>query len=414
MDIESALNASTHHLHPQHDDYDYFDDSYNNFNFSAVNYTDATHTIWVRKPVWEVFIKTMAVLPIMTIGIFGNLAIVCLILRLKSLRKSHINLFILNMALADLLTTLFCPWMGLVDNVYQNYELGPVFCKLEGFLKMLCLLASVLSLVTVSFDRFIAIVFPFKRHLNRKVSYLIIFAIWAIAIILSSPLAFWRSYRQRQWLDYLEKWCPEDNVETTKFYWLFLMLPLVYLPLFVMIVVYSVIIRHMDKYEKTISINETPVRIKHSQTLIKMLFLYILTTIICWFPLQAVVFYRRFKSPVTELPFWYLDCCFLAQLFASANSAMNPIITFRKSFAHLLPKLISPKKTTAQRMVPMDVAIIQCQLDMAHPSLATASAEKQRQLMLANISNGLNTNTTSFTKQILMKRVPQIFLRDDT
>ncbi|CAG2177869.1 unnamed protein product, partial [Oppiella nova] len=207
----------------------------------------------------------------------------------------------------------FCPWMGLVDHVYQNYELGPVFCKLEGFLKMLCLLASVLSLVIISIDRFIAIAYPFKRHLNHKASYLVIFAIWALAVILSSPLAFWRSYKERQWADYLEKWCPEVNVETTKYYWLFLMLPLVYFPLIVMIVVHSVIIKHMDRYERMTAINETPVRVKHSRTLIKMLFIYILTTIVCWFPLQLVVMYRRFKSPTAELPSWYLDGCFIAQ-----------------------------------------------------------------------------------------------------
>ncbi|CAG2117549.1 unnamed protein product [Medioppia subpectinata] len=267
------------------------------FNFSQYNYSDDTHTIWLRQPGWEVFVKSMAILPIMIIGIFGNLAIICLILKLKSLRKTHINLFILNMAIADLLTTLFCPWMALVDVIHQNYVLGPVFCKLEGFIKMLCLLASVLSLVIISVDRFIAIAYPFKRHLNKKASYLIIFAIWSLAIILSSPLAFWRLYRERQWLDYLEIWCAEDSAETSKYYWIFLMLPLVYFPLIVMIIVYSVIIKHMDRYERMTAINDIPVRLKYSRVLIRMLFIYILTTIICWFPLQVVVMYRRFKSP---------------------------------------------------------------------------------------------------------------------
>ena len=69
---------------------------------------------------------------------------------------------------------------------------------------VMCLLAGVLSLITISFDRFIAFVFPFKRHLNRKVSYVIIAAIWALAIILSSPLAVWRIYHERTWQDFVE------------------------------------------------------------------------------------------------------------------------------------------------------------------------------------------------------------------
>ena len=184
---------------------------------------------------------------------------------------------------------------------------------------MLCLLTSVLSLITISFDRFIAFVYPFKKHLNRKISYIIIGSIWTLAIILASPLMIWRRYRERQWHDYLEvwtviiflcnnclklnwivqKWCPEEHVEITKYYWLFLMIPLIYFPLIIMIVIYLVIIRNMEVFEKTIAINQTPVRLKQSRTIIKMLFIYILTTIICWLPLQVVVYYRRFKPLTT-------------------------------------------------------------------------------------------------------------------
>ena len=69
---------------------------------------------------------------------------------------------------------------------------------------MLCLLASVLSLITISIDRFIAIVYPFKRHLNYKISLVIITIVWVLAIALTYPLVQWRIYRERQWLDYLE------------------------------------------------------------------------------------------------------------------------------------------------------------------------------------------------------------------
>lgn len=73
------------------------------------------------------------------------------------------------------------------------------------------------------------------------------------------------------------------------------MLPLVYIPLIVLVGVYSVIISRMDHYEKAIAINESPIRLKHRRTIIKMLFIYIITIIICWLPLQICVYYRRFK-----------------------------------------------------------------------------------------------------------------------
>lgn len=78
---------------------------WSNLNFLKMNFSD-DNPIWNRRPDWEVAVKSIAILPIMAIGLLGNLSIICLILSLKSLRKSHINLFIMNMALADLLTTM--------------------------------------------------------------------------------------------------------------------------------------------------------------------------------------------------------------------------------------------------------------------------------------------------------------------
>lgn len=80
-------------------------ESYENYDFSNESFSNST-LIWFRRPAWEVAVKSIAVFPIMAIGIVGNIAVICFILNIKSLRASHINLFILNMSFADLLTTL--------------------------------------------------------------------------------------------------------------------------------------------------------------------------------------------------------------------------------------------------------------------------------------------------------------------
>ena len=79
--------------------------NYENYDFSKENFSENCE-IWGRKSSWEVAIKSIAVFPIMTVGIIGNIAVICFILNIKSLRASHVNLFILNMSFADLLTTL--------------------------------------------------------------------------------------------------------------------------------------------------------------------------------------------------------------------------------------------------------------------------------------------------------------------
>ncbi|CAG2107877.1 unnamed protein product [Medioppia subpectinata] len=272
------------------------------FDFSQCNFSDPDHPIWYRRPDWDVAVKTLAILPVMIVGVFGNLAVIALIVKLYTLRKSIINLFILNMAIADLLTTVY-----------------------------------------------IAICYPQRCHLNRKQSYIITTAIWAIAITLASPLAYWRVYKERQWLDVNEKWCPEDHTNVSKYYWLFLMLPLVYIPLIVVTIIYTVIIRRLDRLARALAdrASDVPTKLRHRQILMKMLLTYIITTIICWFPLQVLVYYRRFHIE--------------SDIFASANSAINPVVTFRKSFAHLLPKLFA-NASHGHRVGPQGV--IRRQLDI--------------------------------------------------
>ena len=62
--------------------------------------------------------------------------------------------------------------------------------------------------------------------------------------------------------------------------------------------------------------------------------------------------------------------------------------------------------------MPLDVLVLQQHLDMARPSMASDSTQKK--MRLANISDGLHSHTTSFTKHIMMKRAPELFLRDET
>ncbi|XP_054165202.1 substance-K receptor-like [Oppia nitens] len=438
------------------DDY-YFDPSM--FDPSKCNFSDGGNPIWWIRPVWNVAAKSAAVLPVMVVGIFGNLAVICLILKLRPLRRSPVNLFILNMALADLLTTLFCPWIALVDNIYQIYVLGSFFCRLDGFIKILCLLTSVFSLMTISIDRYIAICLPnFRlccccgsssgqqhqqqyRRLNKRHSYIIIAGIWLVAIILSAPLIVWRSYRQRQWLDFLEIWCPETNTNVSKYYWLFLMLPLVYIPLSVVIIIYAVIIVRMNRFARRLSAEEeSHVKHRYRQTLVRMLFLYVLTTIICWFPLQLLVYYRRFHLQL--------------ELFASANSAINPIVTFRQSFSNLLPKLFEWRTNSKRKTIIGNnnnkpnrwlqspgagggggPAIIYPALvwadDCCWPSSSSVKPISSPPLhtLKSHHSNGVhtpttgttgtgitnnnNTTTQSYTKQILMQRAPELYYRNE-
>lgn len=90
--------------------------------------------LWLVAKPSDVIIKISAFLPVVFFGIFTNTVLLYLLFKNRHLR-SPTNLLIGNMATADLASLLIHPWMMLVNDFYQNYELGPIGCKMEAALE---------------------------------------------------------------------------------------------------------------------------------------------------------------------------------------------------------------------------------------------------------------------------------------
>lgn len=91
--------------------------------------------LWIRKDWADISIRIAFVAPIVLLGILGNLTIIYSMCKFKNFRSKPTNIFILNMAIADLLTTMVCPIAALVKDIYQFYVLGSFICRFEGFVK---------------------------------------------------------------------------------------------------------------------------------------------------------------------------------------------------------------------------------------------------------------------------------------
>ena len=94
-----------------------------------------TEYCWHVDPI-EISLKSVALFILMLFGIPGNLSIIIIILKNRLLRKQPNNLFLLNMAVTDLLnltvnTTLY---FFRPKAIFKNYYLGPFLCKLSPLL----------------------------------------------------------------------------------------------------------------------------------------------------------------------------------------------------------------------------------------------------------------------------------------
>ena len=150
--------------------------------------------IWFRISDVSLGIKVGTFIPIILFGLFGNFIIIHLIVQNRSLRTPP-NLLIANMAVADFLTLLICPAMFMMNDFYQNYQLGWLGCKMEGFLEAVFLITAVLNLSAVSYDRLTAIVMPSETRLSMRGAKIVITLTWLGGILLALPLAIYRSYR---------------------------------------------------------------------------------------------------------------------------------------------------------------------------------------------------------------------------
>lgn len=98
---------------------------------------DFPKTIWYMIPSGEATIKLVTLVPVIGLGIFGNLLLLNIIARNRAL-QTPTNLILANMVTADTITLLFCPAMFICRDFFQNYVLGAIGCNMEGYLQGKC------------------------------------------------------------------------------------------------------------------------------------------------------------------------------------------------------------------------------------------------------------------------------------
>ncbi|XP_030387713.1 neuropeptide FF receptor 2 [Scaptodrosophila lebanonensis] len=294
-----------------------------NFDFSQWDFP--TERIWLHKSSGEMTWKVCTFVPLIIFGLYGNYMMIFLIATNRTLR-SPTNLIIANMAAADALTLLICPVMFLLNDFYQNYPLGSVGCKLEGFLVALFLITGVLNLSVVSYDRLTAIVLPSEKRLTLRGAKIVIACTWLAGVIFALPLALYRSYRIRIWKNFTESYCKENPNVLPK-YWYVLITILVWLPLAIMLICYTAIFYKLDRYKKSVLRREHPLTVSYKRSVAKTMFIVVavFAALRLPFTILVVIQEKQFSSDSTVNSgmqlFWYIS-----QYLMFLNAAVNPVI----------------------------------------------------------------------------------------
>lgn len=126
------------------------------------------------------------------LGLIGNGTVIW-VTAFKS-KKTVNSIWLLNLAMADFVFLLFLPF--LIDYILRDFhwDFGVAMCKLNSFVSVMNMYASVLFLTVLSIDRYVSLVHLnwSQRYRTRDRAWIVCCCIWMLAAALSSPALIFR------------------------------------------------------------------------------------------------------------------------------------------------------------------------------------------------------------------------------
>ncbi|XP_068931200.1 C-X-C chemokine receptor type 1 [Petaurus breviceps papuanus] len=301
------------------------------------NYTDIVSTDAVPCKYWRLdkyFVMVIYNI-VFFLSLLGN-SLVVLVILYNRLSRTVTDIYLLNLAIADLLFALSLPlWAA---SKVKGWIYGKSLCKFVSLLKEVNFYSGILLLACISVDRYLAIVHA-TRALTQKRHWVkfICMGIWGLSLLLSMPILFFREAVKSEYYGFV---CYENfGNDTEKWRMILRILPQSFgfaLPLLVMIFCYSFTLR---------TLSEAHMGQKHR--VMRVIFAVVLVFLLCWLPYNVVLITDTLlrtkmiqdSCPRREAIEQAMD---FTEILGFLHSCLNPIIyvfigqKFRHSFLKIL------------------------------------------------------------------------------
>ena len=273
---------------------------------------------------------------IVAISLLGNIPILIAIL-FSSKRRNSSNLSTLNLVVSDLLITIFCiPFVTLDLYVFgHNWIYGPIMCRLVSFVQNTAVLASLMNLLTITFEKFLAVRFPFNIRLRKKLVCHFMPIAWIIAIADSIFYVRYKKLKEHGDNFYcFDDWPDSETMQKTiiakqaTFF-----APLILIATFHSITIYTLVKRkrsfhlQLQRSERE-SFRRVLSKHKRQRKAVKIILLNLIAIIICWTPIYIFMFLFTFvfsgEVGPTSVNIGYTVCVWL--LFS--HCSVSPLIYF--------------------------------------------------------------------------------------
>ena len=297
--------------------------------------------------------KTISYCVIILASLFGNTLVILVVYKKRRMRTTT-NFIIVNMAVSDMFFAVFTTPPSIRTIYVGDYLLvrgitADLICKLVTFIQQVSLAVSILSLTAIAFDRFFAILFPFRKIINRRTTKVLVALTWLIGAMFTAPVLYANRTVVEDGSGKLtckEVWEPLFNSSKARSDYTFVQFGFLYAgPLTVIAVLYTAIVIELwrgnsVKFRAKANYQEVE---KSNKKVLKMLVTVIVVFALFWLPIyifQFLVYTGNERCSVRGV------IQFIGYFLCQATSAVNPFIyaiyseNYRSGFRAVLHNLI--------------------------------------------------------------------------
>jgi len=159
---------------------------------------------------WEIGLMVTAYTIAMAMAIIGNIVVIMTVVLNVRMRTST-NIYLVNLAISDLIVGTCNMWIQLVSNITPSWVLGAFACVAFSFTQICSLTASSLFMMVIACERFVAILYPLKARFSKPHQHAIVMvSVWLVAILVAIPNILVRQLNELIWADFHQIWCTEE------------------------------------------------------------------------------------------------------------------------------------------------------------------------------------------------------------
>ncbi|XP_047539559.1 5-hydroxytryptamine receptor 2C [Vanessa atalanta] len=176
-------------------------------------------------------------------GGVGNI-LVCLAVCLDKRLQNVTNYFLLSLAIADLLVSLFVMPMGAIPGFLGYWPLGVVWCNVYVTCDVLACSASIMHMCFISIGRYLGIRNPLKsrHHSTKRLVVIKIALVWLLSMFVSSSITVLGIINKTNIMP-----TPDLCVINNRLFWVFGSLVAFYIPMLMMVISFALTVQLLKR-----------------------------------------------------------------------------------------------------------------------------------------------------------------------